>query len=403
MSYVIADYRHDENLYFRLESEHPVGARYIGAPIITITESIDTLIPHMTLQFADMNGDMFNFLYVNPEYPLKLKYGRDEVSNKTVEFLPAVNEVNNKNPMTAHAVNVSLSLASKHWVALANKMHSRGWENVSYSDVVASIAADAGASVDVEPSRRKLNVIQPMVTNKDFLKWIAERAVSEKGVAGYKCFGTLDGMLHFRTIDSMLSGAPTSTLYMSPEATSEINRIGSFRVIQNYAGHVNKATSGMNAVHFDFEKKEWISELRSVSNIGMRQKSDFVYLAKAHANSNTIVDAGRASDAANVADASIVDGLAGVQTISVHTHGDMGVRAGTMVKLLLKYLEEGKDATDLNLTYSGDWLVKDVTHVIDMEKASYQTYMTLMNFGINANDYKDNHFSGLAKTAVGRV
>lgn len=401
MGYVIANHKLADNFYFKLESDHPAASQFMGNAVITISESMHSLVPYMVMEYDDQYGDLFNFLYVNPKYPMRVSVGVSEANSMQASFLPASNTMINSTATHSNQMGMKLVWMHPAWLPLTRDEYSRVFKNARFSDIVAEIAEEADLTADVEQTAKSSDVIQPLWTNQKFIKWMLPRCANESGLGGYRAWTRLDNRLVFATLDRQLQRDPVAELVLSTNDASKVHKIGQLKLEQNYASKVAKGAFGVNGFCFNYNSKSWAKEARSIEDNETRQKSTKVYMAKDHSGGSRCFVASREDDVGLVSNNIVLDAVFGSQTVTVQLHGDYSIHAGDMVTLDL-YAKTDVQAKRLT-NYSGPWLVQEVKHVIDMDIASFHTYLTLSEFGINKSVYTDNHFDDLTETKTGKA
>ena len=401
MSYTLADYQLANNFYFRLESEHPAASRFMKALHITITESLSSMLPMMVMEYADQFGDLFNYVYVHPNYPMTITFGKDRQSNVQTEFLPASSAMVNETANQSTEMDMKLVWMHPAWTELTRDTVSTVYEQQRVSDIVKDIVVKAGLEPDIEATATASDIIQPHWTHQRFIKWLLSQSENEEGNGGYHAWTTMDNRFHFKSLDRLLKGPTKRTLTLAIDDRSKQHKIGRLSLNQQVASLAKGAAFGVRAMHFDFEKKAWITRDRSITDNTVRQTSDKIYLSADHNNAKKLFYTGTDKESIRQADNAILNSLVGAQTLNVQLHGDPLLHAGDLVSVdLYAKTEEGnKKSTN----YSGDWLVYEVKHAINLDIGSYQTFLTLVNLGINVSRYDHSHFDELVETSTGKV
>jgi len=228
------------------------------------------------------------------------------------------------------------------------------------------------------------------------LKKLSKQSKNIARIGGYDFGLTLDDRLIFTSLDSLYNKKPVkSVILATPDDESVGLVISTFNIKQDYAPMMIQGAGGLSYTYFDYDKKEYVTGTKTISDTNSRQLSDWSFIAEEHNTAKKVFDGGRDTNTPTVAESRITNAANSIQKITVNTQGDIGIHVADIIDIIIPSSEYSK--TVVNEKYSGRWMVGKVLHNIDFDNKSFQSNLTLIRAGINGTELK-----GLVKTKKGK-
>lgn len=403
---IFADSREDR-FYVRLDILNSPVSISLGAKIVSMSliESLSAHLPYLVLTFIDYDAILFSKIVIPPDAIFLLSYGEDAKTARQSKFLLNSVKYSQVSSEGLAEMSVEMTLAGTEWIPLFATTKSRSWSNISYSDVVKKLADEIGVkSTHIEPSKEKLNIIQPDWTASQMIKFASSNAVNMDGVGNYAFTINRNSELLFRTFNDMFSQQPKLVINsidtIQAKTYKDVDSLTqAFQNIENEQKYTLNLQGGFGVeyTYFDFFKKQFVVEKTDIRQSSERQLTDWTYIAQQHIGSGKRFIGGRDTNTHNVAlsRSSFIVDSAQVQSFVIVANYDINIGDVIDVKIPDSF---GTQKRQLNIVHGGRWLVWKLVNIMSPKEGNFSTMVYLMRCGVGGN--KD--VTGLVRTKTGK-
>lgn len=255
-------------------------------------------------------------------------------------------------------------------------------------DILTSIAIDELKADSVEISSSldyAKNLVQPNLSNAQFLNYLKENLVGKNNLAGFYCFiKVVDSkkIFVFKTLNELISMGSKYKFIVNSEPVEDYLPIFGYKIWDNYKIFNDLGGSQQTYSYFDYDTGKIISS--SVDLTDHISLTDY-YLIDANDNSaNDFPTLGRSnsfsSNFIGAVKGDFYKRVSGLVKMKVATLGLINIAPGEIVSIIFgKGILSGNM---LNYQYSGNWLIERVVHAY---KNAHYTYLYLTRNGIDTS------------------
>lgn len=403
MANVILEERWAGNFYARLDSNVVYAAERPWATVdnIIITEKVNWMSPIVEIRAVDSLGVITSAGFFSPSATYKLHFGTDPENTVVIPLTPIKLNNSQMQPGRVENFHVDMMFYMDHWNKMIQENFCRGWKDRKYSDVVNMIAEECGFDeIDIEPTRKKYNVIQPDMSNYHFLHWLRSQSRSEKGSPSYQFGIRTDSSFYFQSLNRLQGNRSRKTIIASAKDfdVSDDNIYMAYNIDfqYNYFKNVIKGAGGVKEFHYDWNNKEFVTEDHFFSDSNQSQLSEWSSLGSDHEVVTKVMNGSRDVDTANEAKNKVSNRVNDIYSVNVTVLGTQDFVQGEVVKFIINTSENWD--IDISESNSGWYLVTGISHKILSKKKQFITDLTLERVGNNSTEA-----SGLVESTIGKI
>ena len=403
------------NLFLRLESEQQTPLALVRPISATIFEGFSFASPVITITFIDGLGMYFNAEKIKISDDFFLSIGRSLTEYNRIPVKIANIALSQTTAGSSSRIAYKITFVHNSWNEILNKRRNRGWANLRYSDVVNLIAQECGyETIDIEPSRGiKPSIIQPYWDNVSFIKWIQKHSVSNVYDDHYEFGCDINNRFFYKTVSKMIEDQSpktksdnTRTFILESRDSVDSRSVSesyfsSFSSTEFYMDSVINGAGGINALHYDWDKGEIISQDVKLSNSNSIMLSDYYSIHGDNEVSHRRMFTGR--DNAFAEASSHVSAVAlSNNKFTITMEGDRTLNIGQIVEIIIKP-EQHIDETYINLPvaelYSGFYVIASVNHIVALDGSN--SHITVID--IARQGYDSKTINGYVTSKLGKL
>jgi hypothetical protein len=398
------------DLFLRLEAENQSPLAMVKPINATIFEGFSFASPVITVTFVDGIGIYFNVEKIKISETFYLSIGKSQQDSNQIPVKIANIALDSSQMGTTAQISYKITFVHQNWNELINKRRNRGWSNVRYSDIVSEIASECGFSdIDVETSRNvHPSIIQPYWDNVSFLRFIQRHAVSNKFDDHFEFGCDINNRFFFKTVSAMIEeqkpktmSNQTRTFVLESRNTPSLEDssetfFAAFKSNEFYMDSVLSGAGGVNAMHYDWNKGQFISKNVTLSDSNALMLSDNYSIHTSNEVSNKRVFCGRVDGFAE--STGVVSSVAlSNNQFTITIEGDRTLNIGQVVELIIKpdneFIKE-----PVSELYSGFYVIASINHIVALDETN--KHITVIDVARQGYDSKE--IDGYAVSKLGK-
>ena len=380
--------REEETISISVSADEEIGLALSVPHSIVVYEAMNAGVPVVVASFSDAEGNLVNSRNLDTTITYYLDIGtvQDTIIQRVPMKISSI-VMGNKTVGHSKSVQFDIHLVHESWASFSLESKTRGWSNMTMSDVVKEVASyfetvDVSTTKGVEES-----IIQPYWPDVRLMRWLANRAVSADGKNNYVYGITLEGEFFFKPISDLHENMndifdereDEPLVFNSRERSHSLSKEGASGVITNF---------------YDYETGTYSSQTITYDDATSPSLSDWTLIdpsLKPHLTINYGRDPHGKSLSTNRV-SRIGDSFETLKAVTRISTG-IGIRVGQTVNITLK----GTPSTDMSVQYSegysGKYVVAETKLIFsdDRGRQTMNTELTLIRQGVNdgeARNYK---------------
>lgn len=421
-SRIISRDEYNDDYLIALTSEADTQLSAVSVISVDIKNVISTGTPIISIKFVDAHGDLVNINRLNTDAEYYLYFGTSKVDASRLPLKISRIDFANNDSGRSDVYGFTVFFVMSNWDSLIQDVHSRGWRNTKYSDVVAEIASECGFSeIDVSTSKEvRSSVVQPHWSNLSLLRDIRKKAIPNDTTGHYEFGVNLDNSFFFLSTEELVNRSisryggdgevPLLKLHGSPENQSEREELKKsndgipanfvqFFSSERFMDSVLQGAGGVESQYYDFESRRFVRTKNTFSESDEKTLSEWAYVHPSNEKSSLKYYGGRNSQVAIEAQTRVSDVMMSTNMFQISSHGSVDFEIGGVIELIIPTPPD-KNKAQYNEMYSGFYWVVEVEHMFNLKdgKGTFVSLLTLARNGMNGKDLE-----GYVASSGGRI
>lgn len=389
-------------LYIRLSADTEVSLNSITPIRLEMGEMFTTSTPSISFEFTDGNGDLVNHNKPSMSSTYFLDIGNTPINATRIELRCTKVVLLNQRAGSSEQVAFKMFFVHKSWGELVNKRRNRAWLNAPHSQIVSEIVGSLFPLTDI-PTTDSIPefFVQPYWSDIQAIRYVRNKSISPDG--GHMEFGvTLEGKFIFKSTGSMINSQKVKAKNKEIPVFRMEGQIGdealrkenydknkaptyfmNYTAEEEYTMSVSSGGGGVIAMYFDTSTGQYVTTPVKYSDAEAPQMSDWASVQAVDENSGMRIFGGRDSDVIAEANNLVVDTVDSINRFEIVTERAPLVHIGDMVEVIIPTPPSIGSIVPQNIFYSGFYLVCGVFHVVNFNKSTVTSTISLMREGFD--------------------